>query len=72
MHSGELQVIKYKEAMASKNRENWKNAIKEEHDRMIINIVWEPVKLSDLPNEAKLLSTTWAMKKKANGNSEQE
>jgi hypothetical protein len=34
---------------------------------MIENKVWKPKKLKDLPAGAKLLSITWAMKKKANG-----
>ena len=29
--------------------------------------VWTPVKLSDLPEGTKILSSTWAIKKKANG-----
>jgi hypothetical protein len=33
---------------------------------MIDNKVWEPIKINQLPANAKLLSTTWAMKKKAN------
>jgi hypothetical protein len=34
---------------------------------MIENKNWKPTKLNDLPEDAKLLSTTWAMKKMANG-----
>ena len=29
--------------------------------------VYKPVKLEDVPKGAKLLTTTWAMKKKSNG-----
>jgi hypothetical protein len=34
---------------------------------MIQNTVWIPVKLNTLPSNIKPLSTTWVMKKKANG-----
>jgi hypothetical protein len=34
---------------------------------MIENKVWKPIKQKYLPTFAKLLSNTWAMKKKANG-----
>ena len=67
LHTGELHVLKYKDAMAGNDRDHWKKAIGEEHKRMVDNNVWEPVKIENLPSNAKLLSTTWAMKKKANG-----
>jgi hypothetical protein len=41
--------------------------INKEHERMMENNVWIPRKLKDLSENAKLLTTTWAMKKKANG-----
>ena len=34
---------------------------------MVKNKVWEPIKFQDLPVNAKILSNTWSMKKKANG-----
>jgi hypothetical protein len=42
-------------------------AIDKEHDRMIEDKVWIPRKLKDLAVNALLLTTRWAMKKKANG-----
>jgi hypothetical protein len=65
-HTGELQSVKYNEAMFRPGKK-WKKAIVEEHDRMIQNAVWIPVKLNTLPSNIKPLSTTWVMKKKANG-----
>jgi hypothetical protein len=44
-HTGELQSVKYNEAMSRPEKEKWKKAIVEEHDRMIQNTVWIPVKL---------------------------
>jgi hypothetical protein len=67
LHTGELNVLNYKNAMAGDDPENWKKAIDKEHERMIENKVWIPRKLKDLPENAKLLTTTWSMKKKANG-----
>ena len=67
LHTGELHVMKFKDAMASADRDKQKLAIKEEHERIVKNNVWTPVKLTNLPFDSKLLTTTWAMKKKANG-----
>jgi hypothetical protein len=66
-HTGELQSVKYNEVMSGSEKEKWKKAIVEEHDRMIQNAVWIPVKLNTLPSNIKPLSKTWVMKKKANG-----
>jgi hypothetical protein len=60
--------LKYKEAMRSADQEHWTNTINEEHERMIENKVWKTIKQKDLLADAKLISTTWVMKKKkANG-----
>jgi hypothetical protein len=67
LHTNELYVLKYKEAMRGTDQECWTNTINEEHERMIENKVWKPIKQKDLLVDAKLLSTKWAMKKKANG-----
>ena len=66
-NTNELHVIKYKEAMASDDKEKWQKAIDEEHDRMVRNKVWKVVPKSDLPQGAKIMTTTWACKKKPNG-----
>jgi hypothetical protein len=67
LHTGELHVLNYKNAMAGDDCENWKKAIDKEHERMIENKARIPRKLKELPKNAKLLTTTWAMKKKTNG-----
>ena len=63
----ELHVMKFKEAMASEDKVEWEGAVDKEHDNMETYGVWTPVKLADLPAGTKILSSTWAMKKKANG-----
>jgi hypothetical protein len=65
--TNELHVMKYKEAMAGQDASKWEKAVEEEHDRMLKHRVWEPVPVKDLPNNSKVLTSTWAMKKKANG-----
>jgi hypothetical protein len=66
LNTGELHVLNHKNAMAGDDRENWKKAIDKEHERIIENKVWITRKLKDLPVNVKLLTTTRAMKKKAN------
>jgi hypothetical protein len=68
----ELKVMRYKEAMATKDKDKWNKAVEEEHDRMIRtngkrSPVWVVVKRCDLPPGAKVMTTVWAMKKKPNG-----
>jgi uncharacterized membrane protein YbaN (DUF454 family) len=65
--TNELHVLKYKEAMRGTDQEHWTKTINEEYERMIGNKVWKLIKQNDLPTDAKLLLTTWAMKKKADG-----
>ena len=62
----ELRPMKYKEAMQV-DREGWTKAVHEEHDRMVANGVWRPVKKRDVPSGAKVLTSTWACKLKSNG-----
>jgi hypothetical protein len=65
--TNELHVMKYKEAMAGKDAPKWEIAVEEEHERMMKHKVWEPVPIEELPKDSKVLTSTWAMKKKANG-----
>ena len=63
----ELHVKNYKQAMASIDRDKWLKAIDEEHNRMMQHEVWTAVDRSMVSGNGKILTTTWAMKKKANG-----
>eukprot|EP00957_Ditylum_brightwellii_P027315 2064978-Ditylum_brightwellii.AAC.1 len=58
--------MKYDEAMKT-DHEGWGKAVEEEHDRMVKNLVCTPVKLSEVPKGAKVLTSTWACKLKSNG-----
>ena len=50
-----------------KDEAGWTKAIDEEHQRMIDNDVWKPVKSEEVPKNAKILSSTWECKLKSNG-----
>jgi hypothetical protein len=63
----ELHVKKYKEAMKGPEKDKWENAVFEEHERMVKNQVWRTVPKKDSPKNAKVMPSTWAMKKKSNG-----
>eukprot|EP00957_Ditylum_brightwellii_P155085 11805453-Ditylum_brightwellii.AAC.1 len=40
----QLKPMKYNEAMAT-DKEGWTKAVEEEHERMVANNVWRPIKL---------------------------
>jgi hypothetical protein len=66
-NSQELHVMKYKQAMAGKDKKSWEVGVVDEHDRMRKHKVWEALPREDVPKGHKILSSTWAMKKKSNG-----
>ena len=66
VHTRELKPMKYDEAMAT-DKIGWSKAVEEEHERMVKNNVWRPIKLSKFPRGIKLLTSTWACKLKLNG-----
>ena len=53
--------------MASDDKASWIKAVNEEHDTMVKHDVWTPVLISSLLPNDKIITTTWAMKKKPNG-----
>ena len=63
----ELHAINYKAAMKMADKPKGDQAVNEEHEQMVKMGVWEAVPRSKVPNDAKVISTTWAMKKKSNG-----
>ena len=58
-----LKVLNYREAMRSPDKEEWEYEIANEKDRFDKFNVVTVVK----PQDAKIFTTTWAMKKKSNG-----
>ena len=67
LNTNELKVIGYDEAMQRKDKKQWLSSIDEEHDRMLKNKVWMVIKKKDVPKNVDIIDSTWAMKKKANG-----
>jgi hypothetical protein len=53
--------------MAGPDKDKWKQAVKEEHERMVKSSVFEVVPRKDVPEGSKILTSMWAMKKKASG-----
>ena len=66
-NTNELKVMKFNEAMQSKDKEQWLKAVDEEYERFNKYNVFKAVKRDEVPEGAKVISTTWAMKKKASG-----
>jgi hypothetical protein len=66
-NTAELHAMKYKQAMKTKDKASWEIGVKEEHDRMIKHKVWKAVPRDEVPSDNKVLTSTWAMKKKSNG-----
>jgi hypothetical protein len=61
----ELTPMKYKEAINGPDGNAWEKEIENEHDRMVKNNAWEPVKNSLLPKGTKVIDSTWACMKKS-------
>ena len=63
----ELKVMNYKQAMASPRANEWKNEVKNEFERFQKFKAFTVVPRAQIPKDAILMSTTWAMKTKSNG-----
>ena len=63
----ELKVLYYDGAMASNDSDKWEESVAQEHERMVKNKVWKFVRLEDVPEDVDVINSTWAIKKKANG-----
>ena len=63
----ELKVLSYDEAMERPDRPKWDESVSKEHQRMEDNGVFEAVPNSQVPANADVIDSTWAMKKKASG-----
>jgi hypothetical protein len=66
-HTSELRTMKYKDAMKSPDKKKWDDAVEVEYHKIMSKEVFEPVPIENVPKDAKVLTSTWAMKKKANG-----
>ena len=59
--------MNYKEAMRSPDREQWTEEVGNEKRRFDKFGAVTPVPRSEVPAGSKIMTTTWAMKKKTNG-----
>jgi hypothetical protein len=66
-HTDELKPMKFKKAMETEDKIHWEAAVEEEYERFQKSGALKTVPIADVPRGAKVVSTTWAMKKKANG-----
>jgi hypothetical protein len=63
----ELHMMNYCEAMALADKDKKIKAMEEEHDRMVHHVAWKAVPPPEVPDNAKLITLTWANKKKSKG-----
>jgi hypothetical protein len=64
--TNELRVMKYEEAMRV-DPVGWAAAVVDEYKRMVSSKVFRVIPRSEVPRGRRVISTTWAMKQKANG-----
>ena len=57
-YTGELKVMKFKEAMNRPNSNKLKEEVKSEKKRMVIQAVWKSLEQKDLPVGAKVITST--------------
>ena len=63
----ELKVLRYKEAMERPDKAKWDESVGEEHQQMEDNGVFDAMPITQVPVDADVIDSTWAMKKKASG-----
>lgn len=67
-NTAELHVIKYtKKATMTEDHKEWEVAVDDENQRMVDSGAWKAVHINDVPRGAKVITSTWTMKKKSNG-----
>ena len=59
--------MKDAEAMKGPAKKEWEQAVEQEYNQIVDHGVFEVISMEDVPEDAKILSSTWAMKKKASG-----
>ncbi len=59
--------MKYHEAINGSDGKLCKEEVAKEHKRMVDSGVFEPVKISKVPDGIKLIDTTWTMTNKNSG-----
>ncbi len=57
--------MKYNEAINGPDGEAWKQEIKNEHNRMVKNQVFEEVNKNELHEGTKVIDSTWSCRRKS-------
>eukprot|EP00957_Ditylum_brightwellii_P108068 8244853-Ditylum_brightwellii.AAC.1 len=66
-HTRQLKVMTYDEAMNTPEKDKWDTSVVKEHNTFKKYSVWKAVPRNQVPKDAKVLTSTWAMKPKPNG-----
>jgi hypothetical protein len=66
-NTSKLRVMTYKEVIQEHGAAEWQKESDKEHARMMQHKAWIAVPRSEVPKWIKILGSTWAMKRKANG-----
>ena len=64
-NTNELKPMKYKQAISGLDAKEWRAEIDNEHDRMVKNSVFEPIKRKNLPPGKKSLTAHGHARRKA-------
>jgi hypothetical protein len=67
VNTSELHVMRFNEAMLTGDEKEWNKAVNQEHDCMVDQKAWIAKDRDKIPVNEKVLTNTWAMKKKASG-----
>jgi hypothetical protein len=67
LNTSELHVMKFDEAMTKANKLHWDEAVLDEHKYFTDHTAFESVNGNEVPIDTKIMTSTWAMEKKASG-----
>ena len=66
-HTSELRPMKCDDAMRTPKAKLWGESADTEHERMVNHAAFKAVPRLEVPKFAEMLTSTWAMKQKADG-----
>jgi Reverse transcriptase (RNA-dependent DNA polymerase) len=67
LHTAELKPLNYKQAMGGNDKGKWLESMDEEKGCFDKHKVVEVVQRSQVPEGTRIMTSTWACKKKSNG-----
>ena len=66
-NTNELKMLGFDEPWLHLIKNEWQTTVDQEHKRMLKHGVWKVVDQNNVPEGVGIIDSTWAMKKKANG-----